>query len=179
MIEKNNDTNQLPKDWNLVKLSDIAEITSSRRIFQNEYVNNGIPFFRTKEIKELNEGKEISVELYITKEKYNDIKSKNEIPQIGDILLSAVGTIGVSYIIKDNKPFYFKDGNLVWIKKLNGIIPKFLNFYFSHFIRFKQNIATSGSAYNALTIIKLKAFELLLPPIPTQTRHCFQNRRTL
>lgn len=159
---------QLPKDWKWVKLSDITEITSSRRIFQDEYVNEGIPFFRTKEIKELNEGKEISVELFITREKYNDIKSKNEIPQIGDILLSAVGTIGVSYIIKDNKPFYFKDGNLVWIRKLSGVIPKFLHFNFSHFIRFKQNIVTSGSAYNALTIIKLKAFEIPLPPKPTQ-----------
>ena len=160
--------NQLPKGWRLEKLGDIAEITSSRRIFQEDYVNEGIPFFRTKEIKELNEGREISVELFITNKKYNDIKSKNEIPKIGDILLSAVGTIGVSYIIKDDRPFYFKDGNLVWIRKLNGVISKYLHFNFAHFIRFKQEIATSGSAYNALTIIKLKAFEIPLPPKPTQ-----------
>ena len=167
MNEKQN-INQLPKGWKWEKLGDITEITSSRRIFQEEYVNEGIPFFRTKEIKELNEGREISVELFITNKKYNDIKSKNEIPKIGDILLSAVGTIGVSYIIKDDKPFYFKDGNLVWIRKLNGVISKYLHFHFAHFIRFKQEITTSGSAYNALTIIKLKAFEIPLPSKTTQ-----------
>ena len=155
--------NILPKDWNWVQLGNVAEITSSKRIFQQDYVNEGIPFFRTKEIKELSEGKVISVELFITDKKYNEIKSKNEIPKIGDILLSAVGTIGVSYIIKDDKPFYFKDGNLVWIRMLNGVISKYLHFTFAHFIRFKQGITTSGSAYNALTIIKLKTFEIPLP----------------
>ena len=159
---------KIPKNWRLEKLGMISEITSSRRIFQQEYVKEGIPFFRTKEIKELNEGREISIELFITNQKYIEIKSKNEIPKIGDILLSAVGTIGISYIVKDNKPFYFKDGNLIWIRNLEGIIPQYLHYYFVHFIRFKQNITTSGSAYNALTIIKLKEFEILLPPKPTQ-----------
>jgi len=155
---------ELKEGWTKKKLGDISNITSSKRIFQEDYVNKGVPFFRTKEIKELSEGKEISIELFITEQKYNDIKSRFEIPKIGDILISAVGTIGVSYIIKNSKPFYFKDGNLVWVKDLTGIDSAFLNYYLMHFVRFKQNIATSGSAYNALTIIKLKDFDILLPP---------------
>lgn len=50
------ENNRLPKDWKWVKLREVAEITSSKRIFQHEYVSNGIPFYRTKEIKELSEG---------------------------------------------------------------------------------------------------------------------------
>ncbi|WP_174761985.1 restriction endonuclease subunit S, partial [Adhaeribacter aerolatus] len=46
--------------------------------------------------------------------------------------------------------------------------PTFLNYYFSHFIRFKQDISTSGSAYNALTIIKLKELRINLPPLEEQ-----------
>lgn len=158
----------IPKHWEIKKLGEVCEITSSRRIFQEEYVSNGIPFYRTKEVKELSENKELSVELFISNEKYNEIKSKNDVPKIGDILISAVGTIGISYIIKDEKAFYFKDGNLIWLKNLNYIKSKYLNFYLMHFIRYKQEIITSGSAYNALTIVKLKAFELPLPPLSEQ-----------
>ena len=158
----------IPKHWEIKKLGEVCEITSSRRIFQEEYVSSGIPFYRTKEVKELSENKELSVELFISNEKYNEIKSKNDVPKIGDILISAVGTIGISYIIKDEKSFYFKDGNLIWLKNLNCIKSKYLNFYLMHFIRFKQEIITSGSAYNALTIVKLKAFELPLPPLSEQ-----------
>lgn len=162
--------NNLPDGWKWVKLGEVAEITSSKRIFQDDYVSDGIPFYRTKEIKELSEGKEISIELFITKEKYDSIKSQYEIPKINDILISAVGTIGVSYIIKDDKPFYFKDGNLIWIRKINHANSKFINYLLEHFIRFKQNISTSGSAYNALTIIKLKDFEIPLPPLSIQAQ---------
>jgi len=154
---------EIKKNWKVVKLDEVCDITSSKRIFQHDYVGSGIPFFRTKEIKELSEGKDVSTELFITKEKYNEIKGQFDIPKIGDILISAVGTIGVSYIIKDNEPFYFKDGNLIWIKNLSKVDTKFLNYYLAHFVRFKQTIATSGSAYNALTIVKLKDFEIPLP----------------
>lgn len=161
--------NIIPKDWKWMKLGEVCNITSSKRIFQQDYVDAGIPFFRTKEVKELSEGKDVSVELFITKEKYDAIKNQFPIPQIGDVLISAVGTIGVSYIIKDNNPFYFKDGNLIWLKDLKQINSKFLNYYLAHFVRYKQSIATSGSAYNALTIIKLKDFKIPLPTPSEQT----------
>jgi type I restriction enzyme S subunit len=159
----------LPKDWVSKKLEDVCEITSSKRIFESDYVNEGIPFYRTKEIRELSEGQDISVDLFISEEKYREIKNNFDIPQAGDLLVSAVGTIGISYIIKDNSPFYFKDGNLVWIKKLEGVLPKYLHYYIVHFIRFRNSIAMSGSAYNALTIIKLKSFNISLPPLSQQT----------
>ncbi|WP_174761980.1 restriction endonuclease subunit S, partial [Adhaeribacter aerolatus] len=115
------DKNSIPEHWEVKKLKEIAEVTSSKRIFQNDYVNAGIPFYRTKEVKELSEGKELSIELFISHDKYEDIKSRFEIPKKGDILISAVGTIGVSYIIKDDQPFYFKDGNLLWVKNFKGV----------------------------------------------------------
>ncbi|GAB1416733.1 hypothetical protein MASR2M117_25370 [Paludibacter sp.] len=153
----------LPKGWKWVKLGEVATITSSKRIFQHEYVNEGIPFYRTKEIKELSEGKKLTFELFISENKYNDIKTKFPIPKIGDILLSAVGTIGVSYVVKDEKPFYFKDGNLMWFKDLSGIDPYFLSYGLTSLIRHKNEAKTSGSAYSALTIETMKRFDFPLP----------------
>lgn len=34
-------------------------------------------------------------------------------PQKGDLLISAVGTIGVIWIVDEKNDFYFKDGNLI------------------------------------------------------------------
>jgi hypothetical protein len=38
-------------DWELVELGQVCDITSSRRIFKDEYVDEGVPY-RTKEIVE-------------------------------------------------------------------------------------------------------------------------------
>lgn len=160
---------KLTKDWKWVKLGEVAEITSSKRIFQHEYVTNGIPFYRTKEIKELSEGKNLTFDLFISNEKYNEIKSRFTIPKKGDVLLSAVGTIGISYIIKDDKPFYFKDGNLMWLRNLRGLDSKYLSYGLTNFIRNKKGAKISGSAYSALTIETIKNFDFPLPPLQTQT----------
>ena len=165
LTNKNVIDGELPEGWEWKKLKEVADITSSKRIFQHEYVNQGIPFYRTKEIKELSEGKKPTFDLFISNEKYNEIKQRFPVPKLGEVLLSAVGTIGVSYVIKDNRPFYFKDGNLMWIKELNGINPYFLSYGLTSFIRHKKGAKTSGSAYNALTIETMKDFEF---PIPSE-----------
>ena len=111
-----------PKEgWETKRLSDICVITSSKRIFKSEYVAEGIPFYRTKEVKEIANNLPISVELYISNEKYSEIKNKFGVPQINDLLVSAVGTIGEIMVVTDDKPFYFKDGNLVWLKGIQGV----------------------------------------------------------
>lgn len=85
-----------------VKLGDICEITSSKRIFMADYVDSGIPFYRSKEIIEKQRGNNISTELFITEEKYEEIKQKFSVPQEGDILLTSVGTLGIPYIVREN-----------------------------------------------------------------------------
>ena len=76
------------------KLQDLANISSSKRIYANEYVAAGIPFYRSKEIIELGHNKKPSVELFITEERYKEVKYKYGIPKKGDILITSVGTIG-------------------------------------------------------------------------------------
>lgn len=156
------------EDWEEGSLGLACKIGSSKRILKKEYVSNGIPFYRTKEVKELSEGKDISIELFISSEKYNEIKERFDIPKAGDILISAVGTIGVSYIVKDEKPFYFKDGNLLWLRNIVGLEPKFLSLGLTHFIRNKKTLDTSGTAYNALTIEKLNTLNFPFSPLSEQ-----------
>ena len=158
-------------EWKKVNLGDCCEITSSKRIFFSEYVESGIPFYRSKEIIEKGKGEEISHPLYISKEKYDEIKGKYGVPQKGDLLLTAVGSLGIPFVVKDDLPFYFKDGNLVWLKHFQDIDPIFLYYWIKSENGYNAlyNIAI-GSAQKALTIAAIKGYEIPLPPLQTQHR---------
>lgn len=160
------------KGWSVVKLSEIAFITSSKRIFAREYQSEGIPFYRGKEIIEKHNGNEVSTELYISRERYEEIKSKFDVPHKGDILLSSVGTLGVAWLV-DEEDFYFKDGNLTWLRCNNKIMPEFLYLWLNS--KEAQNqieVKCIGSTQKALTIDMLNKFDVTLPPIVIQKKIC-------
>lgn len=158
--------------WEKKQLDECCEITSSKRIFYSEYTDFGIPFYRSKEIIESSQGQTISEPLYITEEKYNEIKTKFSVPKAGDMLLTSVGTIGIPYIVKDTDCFYFKDGNLTWFKNFNDFLEsKFLFYWIKSAEGFGVlNNTTIGSSQKALTISALKQIEIPCPPIKIQRK---------
>jgi len=168
VVENYKHTIKIDPDWPMVGLGEVTTVTSSKRIFQNDYVNSGVPFYRTKEIVELSQEKPISLELYISKKKYDSIKEQFDAPKQGDVLISAVGTIGISWVVSDNREFYFKDGNLLWIKNIKGVLPKFLKCVFDYSFSSRLNEYVFGAAYKALTIVKLKQMKIPLPPLEIQ-----------
>lgn len=158
--------------WEKAKLENCCEVTSSKRIFYSEYVDNGIPFYRSKEIIEKKQGKLISEPLYISEEKYEEIKNKFGVPCVGDMLLTSVGTIGIPYIVKSTDKFYFKDGNLTWFKNFNNkLLSKYL-FYWICSPKGAKTLynTTIGSSQKALTIAALKNIEIELPALEIQNK---------
>ena len=158
-------------EWREYKLGDIAEITSSKRIFYSEYVENGVPFYRSKEIIDLFNRRDIQTELYITEKRFKEIEEKFGVPNADDILLTSVGSLGIPYKVKPKDKFYFKDGNLTWFRNLdkNKIIPDFLFTWLSSNVgKQKLDKISIGSTQAALTISGLKTIEILLPDLKTQ-----------
>ena len=146
-------------EWEEKKLGNISKLTSSKRVYLDDYVQSGIPFYRGKEISELQKGLTPKDILYISNESYEQYKSKYGIPQVDDILITAVGTLGNILRIKDRKPFYFKDGNLIWIKDIYEY-SNFLEILLE--VKNKEIQKTSiGSTQRALTMVELR--KLLLP----------------
>lgn len=137
-------------------LGSIVQVVSSKRIFEKEYVSYGVPFYRTKEIVELSKGNNITTELFITKERYNEICKKYGCPQKGDLLISAVGTIGVIWIVDGKNDFYFKDGNLLRVEVSNHFNSIYLKFLLEELIKAYKIKMSVGTAYAALTIAELK-----------------------
>ncbi|MBK2356179.1 restriction endonuclease subunit S [Francisella hispaniensis] len=162
---------ELPKGWRECKLGDVAEICSSKRIFAKEYVELGIPFYRSKEIIEKELGIEIKNPLYISATRFKEIKDIYGSPKDGDILLSAVGErSGIPYLVANDGDFYFKDGNLIWLKNFNiATTSDFLYYWFKSEIG--QNYLMNsmiGSAQRALTIQGIRGLEINLPPLAEQ-----------
>lgn len=159
-------------EWKQYRIGEVADVTSSKRIFLSDYVLEGIPFYRSKEVIEKFNGNDISLELFIKSEQYENIKRKFGVPQKDDILLTSVGTIGVPYKVKQNEVFYFKDGNLTWIRKYKKEIdPSFLFQWIRSEIGQKtiqQNLI--GSSQSALTIADIKKLKIQLPPYAIQQR---------
>ena len=152
--------------WEKGKIGEHCEITSSKRIFYSEYVDTGVPFYRSKEIIESSQGQPISEPLFIRLEKYNEIKEKFGVPEFGDMLLTSVGTIGIPYIVKQDDYFYFKDGNLTWFRNFDEALSSEYLYYWvrsaeGHGVLYNTTI---GSSQKALTISALKKIEIPLPP---------------
>lgn len=147
------------KGWKIERLGNMCEISSSKRIYAHEYCESGIPFYRGKEITEKGKGNDVSVELYISKERYQELKSKYGVPNVGDILITAVGTIGNIWVVDSTTPFYFKDGNVLWLQPTKEINPTYFKKLLHCLIdKYKESMA-NGCAYSALTIVNLKEMQ--------------------
>ncbi len=152
-----------------VRLGDFCEITSSKRVYAHQYTLDGVPFYRSREIIERREHKDITEELYISLALYDTFKQKFGAPQKGDVLLTSVGTLGIPYLVGD-EIFYFKDGNLTWMRNFNErLLSKYLFYWFnSKFGKDSLITRAIGSSQAALTIDILKKYKLFLPPINVQ-----------
>ena len=156
------------KGWGYEKLSNKAEISSSKRIFANEYTECGIPFYRGKEVTEKSKGNPITVELFISQERYEEVKIKYGVPAIGDILVTAVGTIGNIWVVDSDEPFYFKDGNVLWLKIKDNTNPIYFKYILTILIDEYKEMMANGCAYSALTIANLKDMPTCITPLSLQ-----------
>ena len=155
--------------WEQRKLGEIADLTSSKRVHAQDYVDSGIPFYRGKEISELREHKPVSEVLYVTEEKYKEMAKLYGSPQVGDLLITAVGTIGNTWVV-DNVPFYFKDGNLIWFKNIK-CNPNYLDYVLSSDDGQKKIDASAiGSNQKALTMVKMNELKFMFPNDDEQVR---------
>jgi type I restriction enzyme S subunit len=109
--------------------------------------------------------------LFISQERYDEIKTKHGVPQKDDMLLTSVGTLGIPYIIMENEVFYFKDGNITWFYDFNGLDSRFLYYWFlSPIGRQMIDSKAIGSTQKALTIEMMSKFEITLPSLEEQKK---------
>lgn len=158
------------KGWGLKKLCEVCEVTSSKRIYQSEQTKSGVPFYRISDFARLIRNEAIFPELYISHEKYNELKSKNLVPCKNDILITSRGTLGLCYVIKGNDCFYFQDGMITWLKNIKeGLSSTFLSYIFkTSFLKRQMQKSQNGSTVSYLSISTIKGLDIIIPPLPLQ-----------
>lgn len=149
----------------LTALGNYCDITSAKRIYAEEYVEEGIPFYRGKEIIEKSKDQTISEPLFISEGRYNELTTKFGAPEAGDILLTSVGTLGIPYVVQEEDKFYFKDGNLTWLRKFsNELNSKYLYYWLTSDFGKEPLLARAiGSSQGAITIDILKKYKIYVP----------------
>jgi type I restriction enzyme S subunit len=140
-------------------LGEIGKVSMCKRIMKNQTSSVGdIPFYKIGTF-----GKK--ADAYIKKEVYEEYKNKYSFPKLGDILLSASGTIG-RRVIYDGKPAYFQDSNIVWIDNDESkIMNKFL-YYLYETITWQTEGGTIKRLYNA----NVEKTKIPIPPMSEQKR---------
>lgn len=157
-------------DWPEFQLGSRCLVKSSKRIFAHEYVDSGIPFMRSKDVIDKALGTFENYDLYISEERFSEIKKSHGSPSKGDLLMSSVGNrSGQPYVIQDEGDFHFKDGNILWVSQFDDINSDYLAYWLKS--ELGQNALASvmiGSAQKALTIDSIRKLWVRFPPIEYQ-----------
>lgn len=145
-------------------------IKSSKRIFAKEYVDEGIPFLRSKDVIDKSLGVFSNYDLFISRERYNELKKSYGSPVKGDLLISSVGNrSGLPYVVQDEGDFYFKDGNIIWISDFKNLDSNFLAHWFKSDIGQSRLASVMiGSAQKALTINSIRTLTVSFPNFKAQ-----------
>ena len=110
--------------WESKKIGDFGSVAMNKRIFKEETSETGeVPFYKIGTF-----GSE--PDSFITREKFEEYKSKYPYPEIGDILISASGSIGRTLEYQGEEA-YFQDSNIVWLKHDERLDNSFLKQFYS------------------------------------------------
>lgn len=160
-----------PRGWKSSQLGQICEVGSSKRVFVEELVDEGIAFYRGTEVGQLGEGEVVQPSLFISHDHYERLKAEAGVPRKGDLLLPSICPDGRIYTVDTDRPFYFKDARVLWIKVGQARISStFLRHYLK--LQFAKNYSkiASGTTFAELKIFALKSLDVHLPPMDLQRR---------
>ena len=107
------------EDWEQRKLGSLASVEMNKRIFKEQTTTNGdIPFYKIGTFGS-------DADSFISRELFEEYKNKYPYPNIGDILISASGSIGRT-VVYNGEDAYFQDSNIVWLNHNGKIDNSFL-----------------------------------------------------
>ncbi|MCX6230357.1 MAG: restriction endonuclease subunit S [Bacteroidetes bacterium] len=145
------------EEWDEKTLGEIGKPLMCKRIMKHQTSTTGeIPFYKIGTFGKIPDA-------FISKEIYNEFRTKYSFPKKGDILISASGTIGrrVRY---DGEPAFFQDSNIVWIDNDEKQVLNDFLYVFYEFCDWQPSKgATISRLYNSnLTSIKIVFPKLLV-----------------
>ena len=140
-------------------LGEVGEICMCKRIMKGQTSDKGdIPFFKIGTFGG-------NPDAFISKELFEEYKSKYSYPKKGEILISASGTIGRS-VVFDGEDAYFQDSNIVWIANDEKQVTNQYLYYYYQIAEWKTDGGTIKRLYN----YNLKNTAIPVPSLEEQSR---------
>lgn len=148
-----------------VKLGDLYDVTSSQRIYQSEQSADGVPFLRVSDLIAKMDGHNVEGSLFISDDMYQSLVDAGNVPEPGDILVTARGTLGRYYFIDEDDKFYFQDGMITWLRTTgNSPSHAFFSALFSN-ERFLDRLV-SNCGQGTVKYLSIKGLSNTLVPRP-------------
>jgi len=153
-----------------IEIGELFEVGSSKRILQSELTAYGVPFYRVTDLINRINDRAVDIKQYVDELKYMTLIKDKYVPQAGDFLITARGTIGEIYEVKQNDRFYFQDGMITWLKRKNNYIN---SLFFMELVKtdwFKRQFYSSnnGTTISYLSITDTRHLKVFLPSINLQ-----------
>ena len=161
----------LPVGWEWASLGDVGLVGSSSRVHQSDWKSAGVPFYRAREIVKLSKDGRVQNDLFISEELFANLGKGGWVPEVNDIMITGVGTIGVPYVVEAEDRFYFKDASVLIFKNYGRLDPSYL-FLFMQSPLWIDCIHehSMGTTVDTLTIARANATPIPLPPLAEQSR---------
>ena len=157
---------KVPNGWAICTIGNLFDVVSAKRVLKSDWTNKGIPFYRAREIVQLHREGVADKDLFITEQLFEELKDKFDIPKAGDIMLSAVGSIGYTYIVNEKDKFYYKDASVLCLKNINKLNSLYFSMIFeTSFVKEQMYDNSKGTTVDTITIEKLRKYIVPLPQI--------------
>lgn len=162
LYEKNGGDSNLenPYAWEQRKLGEVGSVVMCKRIFKDQTTAFGdIPFYKIGTFGG-------NPDSFIPNELFEEYKKNYPYPEIGDILMSASGTIGRTIVYEGEKAYY-QDSNIVWLKTDKSLID---NSFLKQFYQVVKWSGLEGSTIKRLYNSNILSTGINLPSLKEQTK---------
>lgn len=155
--------------WELKRLDELFDVKSSKRVHKADWKDIGVPFYRAREVVKLAQNGSVDNALFISEELYNEFTREKGAPKVGDIIISAVGTLGQCYLVKLGDKFYFKDASVLWFENISNVDTRYIEYSFKSDLVMEQVMHKSmGATVGTLTISRARIIQIPIPPLSEQ-----------
>ncbi|MEQ1534175.1 MAG: hypothetical protein HOP04_15575 [Methylophilaceae bacterium] len=161
---KQTEVGDIPEDWNVSKVEDVAKVVDSLHQTPS-FSTEGYPMVRVTDIKTGNLNLEMA--LKVSEPVFREF-IKNYAPKKNDIVLSRVGSYGVSSFVETDEPFCMGQNTVV----IQPNIPARYLYYVLNSRGTRQQIddGSYGSGYKSLSLKNVKELLVPVPSLPTEQR---------
>lgn len=151
-----------------VPMQDVCKIITDGTHQPPKFVLSGIPFLFVSNI--VTNEIHYDAEKFISEETYNELIKRTPI-EVGDVLLSTVGSYGHTAVVKENKPFCFQR-HIAYLKPNNSVVnSEYLRCaILSTDLQRQIDESVKGIAQKTLNLSEIRKLRLQLPSLSLQNQ---------